>query len=162
MITEWNRRDTRAAGGFASAVLAAAVLVACAPLEPRGPEQVHANNPSVTYTYKSDQELLLASDKAATYCKQYQTTVPRSGPVTSNADGTYSVVFECVPVTAPGPTVAATPSALPVTYTYRTSQELLQASQDAETMCMRFGKRSSATITTNADGSKTATFTCVP
>jgi len=49
-----------------------------------------------------------------------------------------------------------------MTYTYRTTQELLHASQDAEAMCMRYGRRSSATITTNADGSKTATFTCVP
>ena len=149
-------------GGLLSAAIAAGALAACAPLHPPGPEQVYANNPGVTYTYSTDEQLLEANRKAAAYCQQYQTTVPKSGAITSQPDGTYSISYECVPVTTPGPTVAMTPSTLPMTYTYRTTQELLHASQDAEAMCMRYGRRSSATITTNADGSKTATFTCVP
>ena len=163
MITKRSKgRNAFGLRGLASAIIAAGTLVACAPIHPAGSEQVYSNNPSVTYNYSTDEQLLLASQKAATYCRQYQTTVPRSGVITSNPDGTNSVVFECVPVTAPGPTVAATPSALPMTYTYRTPQDLLEASQDAEVMCTRYGKRSSATVTTNPDGSKTATFQCVP
>jgi hypothetical protein len=149
-------------GGLLSAAIAASALAACAPLSPPGPEQVYANNPGVTYNYSTDEQLLEANQKAAAYCHQYQTTIPRSGAITAHPDGTYSVSFECVPVTPPGPTVAMTPSALPMTYTYRTTQELLHASQDAEAMCLRYGKRSNATIVTNVDGSKTATFTCVP
>jgi hypothetical protein len=166
MITEkFDRKAPAAAlmrGGLLSAVIAASALVACAPMHPLGPEQVYANNPGVTYSYSTDEQLLEANQKAAAYCHQYQTTIPRAGGITTNPDGTYSISFECVPVTAPGPTVAMTPSTLPMTYTYRTTQELLHASQDAEAMCMRYGKRSNATITTNTDGSKTATFTCVP
>jgi len=148
--------------GVLGAVLAAGVLAGCAPLYPPGPQQVYANNPGVTYSYSTDEQLLEANRKAAAYCHQYQTTIPRAGGITTNPDGSYSVSFECVPVSAPGATVAMTPPALPMTYTYRTTQELLQASQNADATCMHYGKRSNATITTNADGSKTATFTCVP
>lgn len=152
----------KAKGTLLSAAVVAGALAACAPMDPPGPEQVHANNPSVTYTYSTDEQLLLATQKAASYCDRYTTTVPKSGSITANPDGTNSISFECVPVKAPGPAVAATPSALPMTYTYRSTEELLHASQDAEAMCMRFGKRAKATITTNPDGSKTATFICVP
>jgi hypothetical protein len=166
MTTSKRKETGRAAlfgkGGFLGAAVIAGALAACAPTQPPGPEQVHANNPSVTYTYSTDEQLLLATQKAAGYCDQYETTVPKSGSITSNPDGTNSISFECVPVKAPGPAVAAAPAALPMTYTYRTTPELLRASQDAEATCMRVGKRSKATITTNADGTKTATFTCVP
>jgi hypothetical protein len=149
-------------GGVLSMAVAAGALAACAPMYSSEPQQVYANNPGVTYSYSTDEQLLEANRKAAAYCHQYQTTIPRAGGITTNPDGTYSVSFECVPVTAPGATVAMAPPALPMTYTYRTTQELLQASQDADAMCMRYGKRSNATITSNIDGSKTATFTCVP
>ena len=136
--------------GLASVLAAAGALAACAQMTPAGPEQVSSNNPSVTYNYGTDQELLAAKQKADAFCSQYQTTVPRSGSITSNPDGTKSVSFECVPVAAP------------FTYTYHTSQELLMGSRDADAYCLKFGKRSNATITTNPDGSKTATFQCVP
>lgn len=154
-----NRQIT---GGLLGAAIVAGALGACAPLHPPGPEQTYSRNPAVTYTYSTDEQLLQATQKAAAYCEQYETTAPKSGPITANPDGTNSISFECVPIKAPGPTVAAAPSAVPMTYTYRTSHELLTASQNAEATCMRYGKRSTATITTNPDGSKTATFTCVP
>ena len=149
-------------GGALGVAIAAGALAACTPMYLSEPQQVYANNPGVTYTYSTDEQLLNATQKAAAYCHQYQTTVPQAGPMTANPDGTNSISFECVPVTAPAPTVAMAPSAMPMNFTYRTTQELLQASQNAEATCMRYGKRSTAAITTNADGSKTATFTCVP
>lgn len=150
------------AGGIAGAAAVAIALAACAPVRSTGPEQVHSTNPSVTYNYQTDHELLEATQQAATYCSQYQSTVAKSGPITSNGDGTYSVSFECVPI-APGRAVAvAPPPARPMTYTYYNAQELLRASDQAELNCMKIGKQSSATITTNPDGSKTATFRCVP
>ncbi|MPY74420.1 MAG: hypothetical protein GEU87_09165 [Alphaproteobacteria bacterium] len=153
--------------GVAGALLAAGALAACGPIHSAGPEQVYANNPSVTYTYSNDQELLMAGDRASAFCGQYQARSLRSGTITSNPDGTSSVVFECVPLaSAPAPAVAmaapAAPAATPMTYSYSTSQELLQASQNAESYCMRLGKRSSATVTTNPNGSKAASFHCVP
>ncbi len=157
-LTDGNRLTL---AGLASVLVAAGALAACAQMTPAGPEQVYANNPSVTYSYSTDQELLLAKQKADAYCSQYQTTVPRSGTITSNPDGTNSVSFECVPV-ASAPAVAMAPATAPYTYTYRTTQELLMGSQNADAYCMKYGKRSNATIVTNSDGSKTATFQCVP
>lgn len=153
--------------GVAGALLAAGALAACGPIHSAGPEQVYANNPSVTYTYSNDQELLMAGDRASAFCSQYQARSLRSGTITSNPDGTNSVVFECVPLaSAPAPAVAmaapVAPAATPMTYSYSTSQELLQASQNAESYCLRLGKRSSATVTTNPNGSKAASFHCVP
>jgi hypothetical protein len=161
MITKKSKgRNSLTMGSLASALVAAGALAACAPIYPAGPEQVYSNNPSVTYNYSTDQELLLAKQKADAYCSQYQTTVARSGSITSNSDGTNSVSFECVPIAAAP--VAMAPAAAPFTYTYRTSQELLMGSQNADAYCLKYGKRSNATILNNPDGSKTATFQCVP
>jgi hypothetical protein len=144
-------------------MLASAALAACGTPYSSGPQQVHANNPSVTYSYTNDQELLLATDKASAFCSQYQSTTLRSGTIMSNTDGTNSVVFECVPLNAPATTVAMAPvPAAPMTYRYMNSQELLTASQNAEAYCLRYGKHSNAMITSNTDGTKTASFQCVP
>jgi hypothetical protein len=153
----------KAVCGLACAMLASTALAACGTIYSSGPQQVHANNPSVTYSYSNDQELLLATDKASTFCSQYQSTTLRSGTIMSNPDGTNSVVFECVPLNPTATTVAMAPvPTAPMTYRYMTAQELLTASQNAEAYCMRYGKRSNAAITSNADGSKTASFQCVP
>lgn len=153
---------SRGVGGITSAVVLAAALAACTPVFSDGPEQVYSTNPSVTYNYQTDHELLEATQKAATYCSQYQSTVAKSGPITSNSDGTNTVSFECVPL-VPGRAVAvATPPVQPMTYTYYNAHELLQASDQSERTCRTIGKQSTATITTNPDGSKTATFRCVP
>jgi hypothetical protein len=50
-------------------------------------------NPSVTYKYRTDQELLTASQNATTYCGQYQ-TAPRAATITNNADGSKTAVFQ--------------------------------------------------------------------
>lgn len=149
-------------GGLAAAVFIAGVLVACAPLYPAGPEEISTDNPSVTYKYSSDQELLAARQEAAGFCSRYQATVAQPGGLISNQDGTYSVTFDCVPLGVADSAVGVSPSAVPMTYTYRTSQELLQITENAEAVCRSHGKASTATVTTNLDGSKTATFECVP
>jgi hypothetical protein len=123
------------------------------------PVAVQASTPSVTYSYRTDAELLQANQNAITYCGQYQTT-PRTGTISTNADGSKTAVFECV-----GPVVATTGPA-PVTppgmrYVYRTDQDLVQASQTASAYCARNGSLPmTSNIVTNADGSRTVVFQC--
>jgi hypothetical protein len=81
---------------------AAGVLASCAPGN-RAPETVSSQNPSVTYKYRGDQELLRANQQATSFCNN--TTTPRTVNLTSNTDGTSTVIFECVmaPTTALAP-----------------------------------------------------------
>lgn len=142
------------------AALSAATLAACASSGPSQPQQVSSENPKVTYKYSTDQELLGASEQAAEFCRQYAGTAPRPGSIVDNNDGSESVVFECVPV---GGTSSAASGSFPaMTYTYRTPQELLQVSQNAESVCNDMGKQATATIETNVDGTKTVSFKCTP
>jgi hypothetical protein len=141
--------------------LAASTLAAC--VASSGPRQVQAENPSITYTYRTDQDLLQASQQAANYCAKYQ-SVERTSRITNNSDGTNTVIFDCVKTTAtvaPAP-VPATPVNPGMTYTYRTDQELLDASRNAEAYCMRYGSPMTSSITTNPNGTKTVTFQCGP
>ncbi|HWN15985.1 MAG TPA: hypothetical protein VNU02_19120 [Candidatus Dormibacteraeota bacterium] len=137
------------------ALLAAGTLAACAQL-PSSQQPVQASNPSVTYGYRTDQELLRASQNATTYCGQYQ-TAPRAATITNNADGSKTAVFECVR------TAALTPPVNPnLSYTYRTDQELVQASQTASAYCLGNGSQpmTSSSMMANSDGTRTVTFQC--
>lgn len=119
---------------------------------------MQASNPTVTYNYRTDQELVKANQNAATYCNQYQAS-PRTGNITANADGSKAVVFECVPSTVP----AASPGTPSQSYTYRTDQELVQASQTANAYCQGYSAQPmTSTIMSNADGTRTVTFVCGP
>ena len=118
------RRCFRRANVWAVALLAAGAVVSCAEL-PSSQRPVQSSNPSVTYNYRTDQELLQANQNATVYCSQYQ-TAPRTANITNNSDGSKAVVFECVRTTLPAPP-PTTPSQ---SYTYRTDQELVQASHD--------------------------------
>jgi putative hemolysin len=145
------------------AVAAAGTLAACAS---PGPRQVKVDNPSVTYTYRTDNDLLKASQQAATYCNQYG-NVERTSRITNNGDGSNTVVFDCVKTTTSAavvavPTPVPAPMATPMAYTYRTDQELLDASRNAEAYCLRAGGPISSTIVNNPNGTKTVTFTCGP
>jgi hypothetical protein len=143
-------------------VAAAGTLTAC--VGSGGPRQVRAENPNVTYTYRTDQDLVQASQKAAAYCAQYQ-SVQRTARISNNADGTNTVVFDCVKTTAagtPAPTAVPAPVTPGMTYTYRTDQELLDASRNAEAYCMRYGAPMTSSIITNPNGTKTVTFQCGP
>ena len=140
---------------WAVVLLAAGAVASCAPV-PSSQAPVQSSNPSVTYTYRTDQELLHANQNATTYCSQYQTT-PRTANITNNSDGSKAVVFECVRTTLPAPP-PTTPSQ---TYTYRTDQELVQASQTAGAYCLKYGSQPmTSSIVTNPNGTKTVTFQC--
>ena len=144
---------------WAAPLFAAGALVSCSGSVPTSPQPVQASNPSVTYNYRTDEELLQANRNATVYCNQYQ-TVPRAGNITNNSDGSKAVVFECVRTALPAP-----PPALPqppsLSYTYRTDQELVQASQTAGAHCARYGTQPMTSImTTNPDGTRTVTFQC--
>jgi hypothetical protein len=95
---------------------------------------MQSTNPSVTYNYRTDQELLKANQNATTYCGQYQIT-PRTAGLMNNPDGSKIVVFECertaLYVGAGHPNRS---------YTYRTDQELVQASQTADAYCLKYGR----------------------
>jgi hypothetical protein len=116
---------------------------------------VQSSNPSVTYNYRTDQELLKANQNATTYCGQYQ-TAPRTTSLTNNPDGSKTVVFECVRTALSAP--AVNPN---LSYTYRTDQELVQASQTASAYCLKYGSQPmTSSLVTNSDGTKTVTFQC--
>ena len=140
----------------AVALLAAGALASCASL-PSSQQPVQSSNPSVTYNYRTDQELLQANQNATTFCSPYQTT-PRTSSITNNADGSKAVHFECVRTTLPAP--APTPPSQ--TYSYRTDQELVQASQTARASCPNPSSPMASSIATNSDGTKTVTFQCAP
>jgi hypothetical protein len=145
----------------AAAVLAgAAVASSCVASSSHSLEQVRASPPSVTYAYDGDEELLQAEQNALTFCSKYNST-PEPARITSTSNvGTKDVTFECGP--NPPATVVTQPVPGPnLTYTYRTDQELLQASRTAEAYCANNGsRRAVSTITTNVDGSKTVVFQC--
>jgi hypothetical protein len=150
-------RGLRRVNVWAVALLAAGTVASCAPL-PSSQQPVQSTSPSVTYNYRTDEELIQINQRATTYCGQYQTT-PRSASITNNPDGSKAVLFECVRTTlsAPPPT---TPSQ---SYTYRTDQELVQASQTASAYCLQYGSQPmTSSIMTNPNGTKTVMFQCGP
>jgi hypothetical protein len=138
-------------------LFAAGALAACATF-PSSQQPVQSSNPSVTYNYRTDQELLRANQNATAYCSPYQ-TVPRTVSMTNNPDGSKAVLFECVRTTLPAP-VPTLPSQ---SYSYRTDQELVQASQTASASCPKYSSQPmTSRIVTNSDGTKTVTFQCGP
>lgn len=151
-----SRRFLRVALG-AAALLAGPIVASCTP-QYSAPQQVEASNPTVTYKYRSDQELVQANQNAAIFCNRYQ-AVPRTGNFADDPDGSGVVAFECV---QPAPTAAPMPAAHPgLTYTYRTDQELLDASRAAQNYCTNNGsRRVLSNIVSNANGTRTVTFQC--
>ena len=150
-------RISRWVNVWAVAWLLAGALVSCTSF-PSSQQPVQSSNPSVTYNYRTDQELLQANQNGTTYCSQYQ-TVPRTVSMTSNPDGSKAVLFECVRTTLPAP--APTPPSQ--SYSYRTDQELVQASQTASAYCPKYSSQPmTSSIVSHSDGTKTVTFHCGP
>jgi hypothetical protein len=140
---------------WAVAVLAAGAVASCTSA-PTSQQPVQSSNPSVTYNYRTDQELLQANQNATAYCSRYQTAA-RTSNIRNNSDGSKAVVFECVGTTLPAPP-PTTPSQ---SYTYRTDQELVQVSQSAGAYCLKYGSQPmTSSIVTNPDGTRTVTFQC--
>lgn len=155
----------RAVGAFAAIAFAGLTVAACT--GPVAPVQTQASNPTVTYTYRSDQDLIQANRAAATHCARYS-AVPQTMRFFGEPSGERSVVFDCVPaapVVAVAP-VAVAPVAVPATalsFTYTQDQELLQGTRSAQLQCANAGMQQAMTgIVTNVNGTKTATFQCVP
>ena len=143
-------------------LLAAGAVASCGgPLPSASQQPVQSSNPSVTYNYRTDQELVQANQNATTYCGQYQ-TAPRTANITNNPDGSKAVVFECVRTALPVPPPSPPPPPS-LRYTYRTDQELVQASQTAGAYCQKYGSQPmTSSIVTHPNGTKTVTFQCGP
>ncbi|HLF29767.1 MAG TPA: hypothetical protein VI566_01915 [Xanthomonadales bacterium] len=152
------KRFTKAAIG-ATAVFAALLFASCASTI-RSPEQVAASNPTVTYKYRNDDELVQANQQAITFCSQYQSSLPRTQSFANDSDGKKIVVFECVGATA----FANVPPRQPnsdLTYNFQTDQELLDVSRDAQIYCLNNGSpEMDSNIVIRSNGSKTVTFRC--
>jgi hypothetical protein len=141
----------------AAVALASLLTTACvAPYEP--PQQVQASNPTVTYKYHSDQELLRVNQSATTFCNQYH-AIPRSVNFTNNQDGSKVVAFECAQMIASMPQQPLFNTNL--NYTYRTDQELLYESRNAQVYCLNGGSpQVISNIATNPDGTRTVASQC--
>lgn len=140
--------------------LGSALFVAACAQQTSPPQQVRTENPSVTYKYLGDQELISANQKAVQYCAPFQ-AVPTTRMISETSDGMKQVIFDCVPST---PALQPAATYMPGTsYTYRTDQELLSAQRNADLYCLNQGnQRAVSTVVANADGSKTLTSRCVP
>jgi len=142
-----------------AAMLSGLMVAACVAPQSSSPQQVQQTNPSVTYKYRSDQELIQANQNASTFCNRYQ-SVPRTANFTNDPDGSKVVVFECVTNTAAVPMPQVNPN---LTYTYRSDQELLNSSRNAQVYCTNNGSQQvMSNIVTNADGTRTVTYQCGP
>lgn len=143
-----------------TAVFAALLMASCVSTR-SSPEQVEASNPTVTYKYRNDDELIQANQRAITFCQQYPSSLPRTASFSNDSDGKI-VVFECVPAAtfAAAATAVRQPNA-DLTYSVRTDQDLLDASREAQIHCLNNGlPEMDSNITVNSDGSKTVTFRC--
>lgn len=152
MTSGTGRISLAAAGSLALAL----TLAACG--HDSSPRQIQASNPTVTYKYSNDRDLVEANQRATSFCSQYQST-PRTLSLTTDRDGDRIAVFECVNGATTGALTPAPTSSL--TYTYRTDQELLEASRTAQTYCANRGAAQVlSNVTTNANGTRTVTFQC--
>ena len=151
-----NSRGFLKVNVLTATVLAGLIVASCAP-QFSSPTQVQASNPTVTYKYRSDQELSQANQSAATFCSRYQ-SVARTANFGTDPDGSRTVMFECVQTAQPAGAQPMNPN---LTRTYRTDQELVEASRMAQSYCMNSGSQPVISdIVTNANGTKTVTFQC--
>jgi hypothetical protein len=146
--------------GAVSAIVASLLLAGCStPDSP--PRQVESKNPSVTYTYRGDKELLQANQNAETYCSQYH-SLARTANISSESDGSKTVVFDCVASNTVGMQTTQ-PLTANQSYSYSSDQQLLDASRNAQLYCENNGtQRAVATTVVNADGTKTVSFLGAP
>jgi len=145
--------------GFLTAAAVSVLLAtACAPFQ-SAPQQTQASNPTVSYTYHNDDELIQTNQLAATYCDRYANTNARPLSFKTERNDDHVVAYECVPTSLRGRDTPRSSSNL--TYTYRTDQELLDVSQDAQAYCSNEGSSHVAShIVSNGNGTKTVTFQC--
>lgn len=145
---------------LSAAALAAMTTASCTSSRYSSPEQVETSAPSVTYKYRNDDELVQANQRAVVYCNGYN-LVSQPSNFSTDTDGSKIVVFDCV-----GPTRLAQPIqqfSPTQTYTYRSDQELINLSRNAQIQCLNAGsQQTSSSIALNMDGSRSVTFRCAP
>jgi len=141
-----------------SLVCATLSLASCASTRTSSPVQVAESNPTVTYKYRNDDELIQANRQAITFCQQYQ-ALPRAQSFAHDSDGRNIVIFECI-----ASSMFAAPARQPnsdLAYNFRTDQDLLDVSRDAQVYCLnRRAPEMNSDIVVHSDGSKTVTFHC--
>jgi hypothetical protein len=114
--------------------------------------------PNLTYKYHNDDELVQTNELAAAFCSRYQ-AVPRSMSFIRDGSGDDVVVYECVSTSRS--TIYASDFNPNMTYTYRTDQELLNGSQNAQAYCLNNGSsRVVSNVVRNSNGTRTVTFQC--
>ena len=102
--------------------------------------------------------MIEANQRAITYCNEFQ-SFPRTQSFSHDSEGSNVVVFECV--STPMAAASPNPPNSNLTYNYRTDQELLDASRNAQVYCVNRGSpEMGSTIVGNSNGSKTVTFRC--
>ncbi|MEX1306316.1 MAG: hypothetical protein WEA84_14265 [Rhodovibrionaceae bacterium] len=133
-------------------------VASCAPSHSL--KQVDTRNPTVTYEYRGDSELLQAQSRAAEFCRQYGKGAD-SGRISSGSGyGVQLVSFECDSELA-GNLASGESAESNLTYSYRTDQDLLNASQQAGAYCIeRNSDLAVSDLRNNSDGSKTIVFRC--
>ncbi len=142
----------------ATAVVAAVMTASCASTM-SSPRQVAANNPTVTYQYRNDDELIQANQRAISFCAPYQ-TLPQAKHFSEDSEHQKMVVFECVSSVQ---TAAIRQPDSELRYNYRSDQELLEVSRNAQVQCRNSGRpEMSSHVVVNSDGSRTVTFHCSP
>jgi hypothetical protein len=144
---------------FATAAAFAALMSAsCVSTRSSSPQQVDVSNPTVTYKYRNDDELIQANRRAMTYCDQYQ-SLPQTEHFGRDSDGSNIVVFECLARSASAAPQRQLNSDL--RYNFQTDQELLDVSRDAQVYCLNNGQSEmESNIVVYSNGSKTVTFSC--
>ena len=129
----------------------------------RPPQQVEMCNPTVTYKYRNDDELIQANQRAITFCRDYQVLAQPQNFSRESEDGRNTVVFECVPASSLSSSVPMQQSGSDLRYDFRTDQELLDVSRNTQIYCLNHGApEMEFNIVVNSNGSKTVTFHCSP
>jgi hypothetical protein len=143
----------------ATAIVAAIMTASCASTLSSSPRQVAAHNPTVTYQYRNDDELIQANQRAISFCEPYQ-SLPQAQRFSEDSEHQKIVVFECG-ASVQTATIRQPDSAL--RYDYRSDQELLDVSRNAQLQCRNSGSpEMSSTVVVNSDGSRSVTFHCSP
>ena len=134
------------------------LVVSCSAPESSPPQQVQSSNPTVTYQYRGDEELIKASESAGVFCGKYKSSARIQG-ISDTQDGGKSAVFECAANAAtamPGPALAPGQA-----YPYVSDQDLVDRTRNADSYCSSIGGHHAlSTVVPNRDGTKSVSFTC--
>lgn len=145
--------------GIGVATALAVVLAASCSSFDNSPKQIQASNPTVTYKYHNDDELIQTNQLATDFCSRYQ-SIPRAVSFANDSDHDNIVVYECSATWSGSSVQAFNPN---LSYTYRTDQELLNGSQSAQAYCSTNGSSQVVSnIVRNSNGTRTVTFQCRP